>query len=188
MTYAQLSTRLARLAASLLPADRPFGGFTPAEQDLIHSYVVLTHAELEYFLENLGKDVVTRAKRSSIVGPCAPVISRLIFLKSKSTGHISPPTQESIENACNYYDSIVENNHGLKARNVMRLFMPLGLTHKDFDTILLANLDAFGNLRGEFAHTSSRLTQGTQPSSEKKKVDDILSDLSHLDQRVRGLL
>jgi hypothetical protein len=173
---------------SLLPADRPFGGFTATEQDRIHAYVLLAHAELEFFLESLGKDLVARARRISIAGPCAPVISRLIFLKSKSTGQISSATPEAIEAACNFYDSIVDNNHGLKTRNIMRLFMPLGLTHKDLDTFLLANLDAFGKLRGEFAHTSARLTQGTQPSSEKKKVDDILSDLSHLDQRVRGLL
>ena len=54
--------------------------------------------------------------------------------------------------------------------------------------MLLANLDAFGSLRGEIAHTAARLKQGSSPSSEKSKVSNILTDLAHFDEKVRQLL
>lgn len=186
--FPDFKRKIERLAQSLLPKDRVSDSYTDQEKDQIHAYLVLAHAEIEDFLERLAMYVADRARRDSIGAKCSPVISRLILFQcSRSTNRIEPATEESIKGAYKFYENLVEHNHGIKADNLFRLFMPLGMTHSDFDPVLLSSLDTFGNLRGGIAHTAAKLQQGSSPSSEKKRVEDIVAALAHVDQRVRNL-
>jgi len=187
-TNLDLAKRLQRLAASLLPADRLIGDFPDDEQDKIHAYIVLAHAEIETYLEGLGRDTVERARRLSINSLCHPVMSRLIFLKIGISGKFETVTPDIITSACSYYETILEANHGVVRRNVLRLFMPLGLTHRDFDDGLLSDLQAFGALRGGFAHTVSRVRQGVQPSEDRSRVERIVTGLALLEQAINSLI
>lgn len=189
VTFGELKKRLDRLATSLLPPDRLNGDYTDEDRDRIHAYVVLAHAELENYIEKLAIFAADQAKRKSNSNHCEPVSSRLIFFRAISgRDKIDVATPEAISSAYAYFEKLTERNHGIKSNNLLQLFMPLGLTHNDFDPVFLANLDAFGILRGEVAHTAARLKQGSSPSAEKAKIIVILNDLSHFDQRVRQLI
>jgi hypothetical protein len=188
LTYPELKKRLERLAASLLPPDSANGTYTDRDKDLIHAYIVLAHAEIEEFLENLARFVTERARDKSTPPQCTPTISRLIIYKSiRGKEKIETVSSETIASAVAHYENVISGNHGIRADNLFRVFMPLGLTHDDFDAVLMNELDTFGNLRGGIAHTAARLQQGASPSSEKRKVLNILEGLSHLDQKVRAL-
>jgi hypothetical protein len=186
-SHSELKNRLDRLAISLLPIDKDTQVFLKSEEDRMHAYVLLAHAELEEYLEELGRDVVLKAERLSGSNSCAPVISRLIYLKNKGTGKFNQATPDAIATAVKFYQDIVNANNGIKEPNVMALFMPLGLTHDDFNSTLMGNLNTFGRVRGGIAHTAQKLRQGVQPSAERKAVDDILGDLLSLDTKVRAL-
>jgi hypothetical protein len=187
LSHANLQARLDRLAVSLLPTDKPFGGFMESEEDRLRAYILLVHAEIEFFLEELGKDVVEAAVRVSTAVNCRPVVSRLIYMKTKGTAEITRLTPDLISGVTSFYEGIVDNNHGLRALHLMRLFMPLGLTHRDFDEVFLGNLEAFGRKRGGIAHSSIRLIQGTQPSTERRKVNDIADYLKTFEVTLRSL-
>jgi hypothetical protein len=189
ITYAELKRRLDRLASSLLPNDRLAGDYPDNEKDRIHAYVVLAHAELEVYLEKLVLFAADQAKRKSSATVCQPIMSRLIFYKSaQAKDKLETATLESINGAFSFFEKVVERNNGIKSTNILQLFLPLGVNHSDLDPILLANLDAFGIMRGQIAHTAARLEQGASPSSEKSRVINIIQDLSHLDQKVRQLI
>lgn len=159
-----------------------------SEEDRLQAYILLVHAEIEHFLEELGKEVVQSAVRASTPTSCRPLVSRLIYLKTKGTMEITRLDAALINSVTNFYEGVIEGNHGLKALHLMRLFMPLGLTHQDFDVVFLANMEAFGRKRGGIAHGGTRLIQGTQPSTERAKVDDIASDLQSLEITLRSLV
>jgi hypothetical protein len=188
ITHTELKKRLDRLATSLLPSDSTTGTYSDREKDQIHAYIVLAHAEIEEFLEKLARFVTERARRNSSPPRCSPTVSRLIVYKSvRGKEKIESVTEETIASAVTYYENIVNRNHGIKPDNLFSIFMPIGLTHDDFDPLLMNDLNAFGTLRGGIAHTAARLQQGSSPSTEKRKVENILSGLSHLDQKVRAL-
>jgi hypothetical protein len=188
ITYPDLKKRVERLANSLLPADVLSGTYSDKQEDQIHAYIVLAHAEIEEFLERLAQYVLDRARRNSTPPQCVPVISRLILYKSaRGNEKIDGITVESIASAVTYYENILTRNHGIKADNLFKMYMPLGLTHDDFDPVLMQELDAFGTLRGGIAHTAARLKQGSSPSKERRKVESIVAELSHLDQKIRAL-
>lgn len=189
VTYPELKRRLDRLAISLLPADKPAGDYSEEDKDRIHGYLLLAHAEIENFVEKLALFAADQAKRKSSATQCAPIISRLIFFKSiQSKDKIDAATEDTMTSACAFFTKIIERNNGIKSGNILQIFMPLGLTHGDLDPVLMANLDAFGILRGDIAHTAARLRQGSSPSSERLKVTNLLRDLAHFDQSVRGLI
>jgi|SRR5579859_626966 len=189
VTFTDLKRRLDRLSGSLLPPDRAAGDYSEADQDRIHAYILLVHAEIESFIEKLAIFAADQARRKSSANKCAPVASRLLLYRAmQSKERIEYPTMDTISGACSFFEKLVDKNHGIKSINVCHLFMPLGLTHSDLDPVLMANLDTFGTYRGELAHTSARLKQGTSPSKEKTMVMNILRDLAHFDQKVRALL
>jgi hypothetical protein len=187
--YKDFRARLNRLATSLLPSDREDGKYTEGEEDRIHAYVVLAHAEIESFLEVLARNTTDFAKRRSTVDHCEAVMSRLILFKA-SQDREAPAlaTTEAIESAYAHYEKLIDRNNGIRSANVLLIFMPLGMTHADFDPLLLSNLDTFARVRGAPAHTAARLRQGASPSSERKAVEDIAEALSAVAQRVRALV
>jgi hypothetical protein len=186
--HADLKKRLDTLANSLLPPDDALGNYTDAQRDQIHAYIVLVHAEIEEYLESLARYVTELARRGSKPSQCAPLISRLIIHKCASRNETPEPiTKEAIDGAVTYGETILKRNNGIKADNLFKMFMPLGLIHDDFDTLLLEELNAFGQLRGGIAHTAARLRNGTSPSMERKRVESILDGISHLSEKVRML-
>jgi hypothetical protein len=186
--HADLKRRLDTLANSLLPSDDALGSYTDKQKDQIHAYIVLAHAEIEEYLESLARYVTDLARRDSKPPQCSRLISHLIIHKSASRNETPDAiTQEMIEGAVAYSEAILKGNNGIKADNLFRMFMPLGLTHNDFDPILMQELNTFGELRGGIAHTAARLRTGTSPSMERKRVESILEGISHLSEKVRML-
>ncbi len=96
---------------------------------------------------------------------------------------------ETIADACKYYRTLIDNNHGLKRANLLGLFLPLGLSHNDFDETMLATFDAFGVLRGSIAHQSYKAHQSLDAATEKYRVHEImLPQVSRIDQVARALI
>ena len=189
ITYDELKSRLQRLDTSLLPSDKLAGDYTDQEEDRVRAYVLLAHAEFEQYFETLALFTAHRAKARSGPASCEPVVSRLILYRAiRSDEKIEMATNESISGAVSFFEKTVNRNHGLKSSNILRIFMPLGLNHRDVDPVLLADLDAFGTLRGGIAHTTAKLVQGSSPSQERKRVANLLSGISQFDEKVRSSL
>jgi hypothetical protein len=61
-------------------------------------------------------------------------------------------------------------NHGIKERNVLGLFDPLGVSSLAFVSTLLPRLDSMGTKRGEHPHHSRRSDQHVDPEYEYEDV------------------
>jgi hypothetical protein len=65
---------------------------------------------------------------------------------------------QRINSAIESHKSLIRNNHGIKENNLLKLLFPLGVQYQGIDAALLTDLDAFGSSRGEYAHSSIRLS------------------------------
>jgi hypothetical protein len=81
-----------------------------------------------------------------------------------------------------YYKQINDNN-GIKEKNLLTLFGPLGVPATALGTTLLPNLDSLGAIRGTHAHQSAKAVQSVlDPETEYKRVDALLADLAAMDE------
>lgn len=139
--------------------DRNLGLSTSPDNDLLlsRSLLVLGHAELESFFEGLALDLLESSlqvwKDYGFVNyNLGALLFNASFKKEKDDSFSSIP-EKAIKN---YKEDTLRNNHGIKKRNLINLYEPLGynLDKIDNDKIqqLIGTLDALGGRRGESAH------------------------------------
>jgi hypothetical protein len=174
--YERLDRRLRLLSRRFLPKPRPLGNYSSGEEDYIRSFIVLTHAEIEAYIENLTEYLwealfEEMAKHSPS--------KRLI---AKHVNSLFDGTQK-----------IIKENHGLKASNLKQLLGPFGFGSFEFSSIdpaFLSQLSSFGTLRGGVAHRASVQQIGIKKSLDsvrvKKQVSDISLNLKMLDLMVEN--
>lgn len=190
--FQRLVTRLAVLEKHLLPAQfSPTGRYSVREVDLARAYVLLAHAEIEAYFEDRAQGRVDRAYDAwQNRQVCSSLLSRLVMYheaRAKSWDVTTVSTQ-TVAKAVNFYVSELRGNHGIKEKNLLSMFLPLGLKHGDFDASLLATLNSFGFLRGKLAHESIKTHQPIDPKNERDKIrQHILPELRKLDRKISQL-
>jgi hypothetical protein len=164
-------------------------------QSHARAFLVLCHAEIESYLEEWAKDI---GRASEIVWNSSKRFSKpFVFLLMTLGKRLEVPTKLAVGSAkdtpqrltdaavvlyTEYYTRI-RNNHGIKERNVLDLFGPIGVPATALGSTLLPNLDTLGSLRGEHAHHSARAIQSVlDPETEYKRVDALINELLVLDE------
>lgn len=175
----------------------PLGVYPKSARVQAHTraFLVLSHAEIESFLEEWAKDI---ARASEVVWLSSHKITEpLGFLLATLAERIDVPVtlldptvkdsqmrlaEESVKLFQRYYKRI-KANHGIKERNILALFAPLGLASAAVGSTLLPNLDYLGALRGTHAHNSAKaVLSWLDPETEYKRVTDLLVEILILDQ------
>lgn len=174
----------------------PLGLYVNAKrvQAQTRAFLVLTHAEIESFLEDWAKDIarasetIWRAKGKFT----APLVFLLCCLAERfelpvpPSGPTTKDTPQKLSDASvklfqRYYKQIRDNN-GIKEKNLLALFSPLGLPLSVIGSTLLPNLDNFGALRGTHAHQSAKAVVSVlDPETEYNRVTALLRELVSLD-------
>lgn len=181
----------------------PLGNYPDGDLTQAHAraFLVLSHAEVESYLEEWAKDIARAAERvwtgSQRVAPALGFLlaaseERVAAVESLTTkpGQDSHFRMDTAVKAVlqKYYRRIKENN-GIKERNVLSLFDPIGVPASAYAPTLMPNLDALGSKRGEHAHYSSRavaLTSVLDPETEHRRVQTVVGDLVSLDAWLTG--
>jgi len=195
--YGTLRREVLLLRKHFLPETfNVLGNYTGSDkvQALTRAFLVLSHAEVETYLEGWAKDIARKCEAAW--NSSGKVTSPLAFLLVTSTASMRVPERLATDDgkdtpqlfAANvnsrlqdYYKRIREN-HGVKEKNVLALFSPLGAPKTAFGTTLLPNLDSFGSLRGEYAHNSSQVVQTVpDPETEYNRVINLVEELKVLD-------
>jgi hypothetical protein len=169
--YRQLSKRLDILAEHFLPEQfSPTGQYTDREEDHARAYVLLVHAEVESFIEDRAKELVTKAHaRWANHGRCTRMMVRLLRHHLDSKKLPWKPVVKSadaINAAVNSFSSVIASNNGIKEVNLLTMLFPIGVDYRQFNTAWLATIDSFGTDRGMFAHTSQMKAHVGNRSSE----------------------
>lgn len=190
----KLKKRIKFLEDNMLPQSRPTGNYTVRERDQIKGYLLLAHAEIEAYFEDIVKARVQKSHRkfqaSNIIDGC--LSSLLAFPGNELNYEANQPhaldIAHRIGRAVGHFNSLVNKNHGIKKVNIHALVLPVGIPFSELDTTWLAVMDNFGTLRGEIAHNALAVqnlvdrntlvnTINTQIIPEITRLDSILKRL-----------
>lgn len=200
LRFDDLRQRLSSLRKNLLPGKfSPTGIYSDKQLDRARSYRLLCHAEIESFLEDIAKAKVIEKirdwKNSKI--PSDLLICFLCCYHSNweyddesssentiTKTKVKDKAEEIIDFAMIQYNRIIQENHGLKVKNIKQLFIPIGIRMNDLDPLWLTEMDQFGERRGAVAHTTVSMHQVIDPRSEYQTVQTLLVGLKRLDELV----
>jgi hypothetical protein len=199
MRWKTLEREVERLRSHFLPKTfSRIGVYQNAKRVQAHTraFVVLSHAEIESYLEEWAKEIARRAEDLWILK--GKLTEPLTFLVAALGKPLGVPTnisdrgvkdirsryeEASIKCLGEYYSKISENN-GIKEHNVSQLFGPLGITAVAFSGDLLLKLESLGARRGTHAHRSARaaaVIHVLDPKTEYDFIGDLLKSLQAFD-------
>jgi hypothetical protein len=161
--------------------------YTAVELDFTRAYVVLAHAEIESFCEDVAGETMRKARdKFDKSGLVTPVLRRILAYyvgkNRRSWSDVAAPTQQIIASAESSYRDGLRANHGVKRDNLEKLFYPLGVAEPNLDSVWLAQMDSFGTNRGGWAHKSIKALNPPDPLSELTNVRQLLVGLLQVDR------
>jgi len=175
----------------------PLGNYPFPDRVQAHTrgFLVLCHAEIETYLEEWAKEIALKSRQvwtsaGRVTTPFAFLLvtqdERLkIPVTLLSTAAKDTPQQlsDASVRVFNEFFRQINNNHGIKEKNLLALFAPLGLSAIALGSSLPPRLDYLGDLRGTHAHHSARAVVSVlDPETEYNRVRDVLTDLKPLDE------
>jgi hypothetical protein len=89
-----------------------------------------------------------------------------------------------------FYKRVQFENHGVKEKNIMEMFVPIGFNMIKCDALFLQTMSTFGEARGSVAHTSgkSHVQKAVDPRDEYANLLKILASLEPIDEEFDRLL
>lgn len=179
--YKTLVERINQLEGHLLPLVNQTGEYNFKDQDLIRSFCLLCHAEIESYLEDYSFEIISKAFKKWEINKIniSPIIFHLAFSYNGKSKEL--PYSMVVQNY-QVVIKIIKSNNGIKENNLNCFFRPIGF---DIDPTLKSILNDFGISRGQIAHTSFQTQQPLDPISESGNVNLILQGLKTFDEELK---
>lgn len=170
-----------------------------SEKYRIRSYILVVHAEFEYYLENIALYILDK-KCTSVANNGNEIVFLTMFAhwyytkkfitygEKQRNNHIEhiknslDKNEAFLKDAKREYKNFIASNNGIRGSE--DLFSPLGI---QLDAVLIGNMDSFGADRGDYAHRSHAVTKYLSVDDAKEKVKNILEGLQGLDETVCSL-
>jgi hypothetical protein len=198
--YKTLLTRCRELRAHMLPARfSATGSYSDRQQDRARGYRLLIHAEIESYLEDRVREVGLHAVKEWDKNRKMLKATASLLAYAKSTD--IPPEKlpkyalnslldSRVGVAYGHHADTVRENHGLRARNLMNLLVPIGIDERSLDASWVVAMDTFGSDRGDVAHKSLTVmvVKLIDPQTEHATVQTLLSGLKDVDSQLDALL
>lgn len=205
-----LDGRVTELRRLLLPAKfDPTGTYADAERVSTRavSFRVLIHAEIEAYLEDRVLEIIKTAKVAWEKDRHVSAVT--IHILGFSGVNMDRPPETLATNEANrskdwhtkvviddrfsvcasdLYRRISKENHGIKEKHIMAMFIPVGFDMSKCDDAFLQAMNAFGDDRGLVAHTSGVVRQAVDPRDEFKRVVGLTTALEVIDAELDRLL
>jgi hypothetical protein len=186
--FKALKARVATLRKQFLPLQfSPTGAYTNEELDNARAFRILVHADLENYFEKRALDVAIQAfalfqTKSKATVTLACLLSNGLGEKNRLPRALGTNiSAHSISGrALGQYRHTVNNNHGVRATNLLEILLPVGIMEADIDSAWLATTDGFGAKRGLTAH-SSAIYNTIDPRDDFNTVTQIMAGVSDLD-------
>lgn len=191
--HKKLISRISFIESKLLPSIKISGNYTKKETDLIRSYVLLTHAEIESYFEDVASEKVKKSleswinsrKRSSCLLSIMAFCAEEINWENRADKH---KIESRIRVTTGHYINLLKNNHGVKSKNILKMLLPIGIEESELDQTWLAIMDDFGKKRGSFAHSSHSVQSQIDLKTERDRVKiHILPEIDKLDLLIKKI-
>jgi hypothetical protein len=192
--WQDLERETRRLRHQFLPEPfAPLGVYPNSARVQAHTraFLVLSHAEIESYLEGWAKDIARAAETRWTSSN--KVTKPLAYLLATLAERIEPKAKDSPQKLADAslrlfqkYYKVIKDNNGVKEANVLTLFAPLGIPASALGATLLPSLDSLGSLRGSHAHGSAKAVASVlDPETEFTRVTDLVTELGSLDDWLR---
>ncbi|AJX80848.1 hypothetical protein BG97_2678 [Burkholderia pseudomallei 7894] len=195
--WTDLDTEIEKIRSTFLPANfDPLGTYPDQLQVHAHTraFLLLSHAEIEHFLEGWAKAIAKAAEDSwknngkyhKPTAFLAAAHSERVPVSEKisgsSKGDFEAIFQKNLTAAFADFYKIIKDNNGIKEHNFAKMFSPIGLVIGNLPINLLSQLDSLGEKRGAEAHNSGKSVPVLlDPETEYKSVKGLVADLGVLD-------
>lgn len=139
---------------------KPTGDYTARQLRLAEAYVLQVHAEIECYFEDMIAFALRRAEEK---WTAAKTPTRLLIYLASFNGNrkeriskipAADIWETRVRKAISHHKNGLKANHGIKSKNLVRMYAPVGFDVRKIDNLLLSELDSFGVLRGDYAHSS----------------------------------
>jgi len=205
--YLPLLDELAFLRKCLLPHEfDPTGSYADEVYTRAAGYRLLAHAEFEAYIEDRVREVALTAVQAwkSKKRASRTIVALLAY--SGQTMDTTPPSMRPtdpgqaklwsqkldftnrIEASVAALFHSIHENHGTKENNLLRLLLPIAIDVNQIDPVLLADMNSFGERRGETAHRSASARLQLDPKDELATVEAIAKGLQDVDKLFDRLL
>ena len=191
--YIRLQRRAEKLRRVYLPsAFSPTGSYSDNVYEKVRAYKVLVHAEMEYYFEEIALLIAKKAyqKWQEKRKASTPLLAMVAYYSGNYSAapdsHDGNRSDENIDWRINKafadYNALVRtNNHGIKERNILSIFLPIGIQISDIDENMLIELNNFGAERGNIAH-STRVGAIVTPEDAFSSVSSLMAHISAFDE------
>ena len=178
--FVDLARRVAALENRYLPeAEDVLGDYSLVQQDDARSCIILSHAEIEDYLEQMAEMLCDDVKKRFDGQKYNETSIRFLYFAGKKDTELSHPN--SVASALNGFSalfkkSVIKNNNGIKEKDLKKLFDPFFDVDDLFGSELLAQVDYLGAKRGECAHKGFVGIQQTINAFEIRNAIDCVVD------------
>jgi hypothetical protein len=198
-SFHALRARIKELKDNLLPSKASIAAPSLGVQTRALAFRVLAHAEIESFIEERARSVVEgnldgwkkdkrpRTVLMAVLGFCGDEWQSADDISASKAKKTEQTLETRLHLAAKKYGAILDGNHGVRERNLLRILVPLGVSKAELDTTWLATMDSFGGARGSAAHTSGS-SVAINPADEAKTVNDIIEGLKAVDRILSSLV
>jgi len=189
--FSNLVSNYQTLVATYLPNVSAGSIPTPQEQELARAFIVLSHAEIEFYFESLCEEIISHAESEFKAGRVAKSALGIIAFSSTPVQNggqllISGSKQFARKLSERFYASaqahrkVYEGNNGIRQKYLAPMFVPLGLTDESIDPTWIVLIDVFAEKRGAIAHKSmahvEAQSKNINPGDVSKEVKRIIFD------------
>lgn len=178
--FIDLVRRVAALESRYLPeAEDILGDYSLEQQDDARSCILLSHAEIEDYLEQMAEVLCADVQDRFDMKEYNDISIRFLYFAGKKDAELKHPN--SMESALKGFStlfkkSVVKNNNGIKEKNLKNLFDPFFDVDDLFGSELLAQVDYLGTKRGECAHKGFVGIRQTINAYEVRNAIDCVVD------------
>jgi hypothetical protein len=167
---------------------------TKTSQYRLRAYRLLTHAEIESYIEGLILLKINIEKIKWATTKIIPNCFASIMAYSKQefpniSNHLAEITTRNditfrTTTIINNFEAMIKRNNGIKEENIIPLIVPLGIDYSNISQTLLNNLSSFGQNRGNTAHNSSKVQSPINPVDETNIINQIVQEIQTIDSLI----
>ncbi|SFZ93845.1 hypothetical protein SAMN05428642_103367 [Flaviramulus basaltis] len=193
--YIRLVSRINSLETNLLPIVKISGNYTKKESDLIRSYVLLVHAEIESYFEDVALQKIEKAFDDWIIG--RKKSNCLLAVMSFCADEINWDRIQKVDKlkfdfrvnkVVRHFINKLGSNHGIKSEHLYKMLLPVGVEESDLDNAWLSTMDSFGAQRGSIAHSTISAQNQIDLVTQRNNINlNILPPISDLDLLIKSL-
>lgn len=191
--FADYRRRIAVLQRRL-PRQRALGDYAPIDFDRVRAFRLLAHAEMESCIEDLARNALIESmKRYRVDGkPRKPLVAVVAYFARgslpKSHGEAHEDFESLVNRAVQSYVAALKSSNGVREKDLLGVLLPVGLTDRDLDPVWLAEMDSFGQGRGDVAHQSFATQRQPDPARERDVVIRLTAGIRDVDRKLLHLV